>query len=278
VICAGGIPAHTAAMLGQAIGSNVPSGLLSFGIAGGLAPRLAPGTLVLADAVIASDGTRHPVDAHGAPCRGDLSTPWRAMSSAAMRSPPPRPRRRRFMRAAAPSPSISKARSSAGAASRAGLPFLVIRAIADPAEHDLPPAASARLKPDGRPDLRAVFHFVLMEPGQIAALIGLAFDTRRRCAPQPAPGGGGLAARRAAELRLWVSSWPRKAPPSAPPTVAAVFARALAELIAGVSAGAGADGFGTGAEGDRGQRYEGEADAFSARWCSWRKWVVFWHP
>jgi len=43
-----------------------------------------------------------------------------------------------------------EARSVAGAASRAGLPFLVIRAIADPAEHDLPPAASARLKPDGR--------------------------------------------------------------------------------------------------------------------------------
>jgi O-acetyl-ADP-ribose deacetylase (regulator of RNase III) len=64
-------------------------------------------------------------------------------------------------------------------ASRARLPFIVLRAIADPAERGLPPAASARLKPDGRPDLRAILHSVLMEPRQIRALIGLAGDTRR---------------------------------------------------------------------------------------------------
>src|SRR5437763_17186432 len=63
VVCAGGIPAHTAAALGQAVASLRPSGLISFGIAGGLAPGLKPGTLIAPGAVIAGDGTRRPVDA-----------------------------------------------------------------------------------------------------------------------------------------------------------------------------------------------------------------------
>jgi len=54
----------------------------------------------------------------------------------------------------------------------------------------------------------------------------------------------------------------REGAAGAPPTVAAS-CPSPCRTDCGVSAGAGADGFGTGAEGDRGQRYEGEADAFS---------------
>ncbi len=189
VVCAGGLPAHTAATLGQAIGAQTSaggaaSGLLSFGIAGGLAPGLAPGPLVLADAVVASDGTRYPVDAawrrrlqgrlgavDGGVLGGDVFGGDAIVAAAAEKAA-------LHARVGAIAIDLESA-VVARAASRAGLPFIVLRAIADPAERTLPTAASARLKADGRPDLRAIFDAVLMEPRQIAALIRLARDTRK---------------------------------------------------------------------------------------------------
>ncbi len=61
IVCAGGVPARTAAALNAAIDNGV-TGLVSFGMCGGLAPSFQPGTLVCARAVIAPDGTRYPVD------------------------------------------------------------------------------------------------------------------------------------------------------------------------------------------------------------------------
>ncbi len=107
VVCAGGMPAHTAAALGQAIGG------------GALHARTGAVAVDLESAVVAL------------------------------------------------------------AAAEAGLPFLVLRAIADPAERGLPAAARIRLKPDGAPDLGKILASLLVGPGQIGALIRLADDTRR---------------------------------------------------------------------------------------------------
>ena len=180
MLCAGGNPAYTEAMLGQAVGGGKASGLLSFGIAGGLAPGLAPGTLVLASAVIASDRTRHPVDEiwrarlHdrlGAAVEGDVfgadAIVADRVEKAALHA-----------RSAALAVDLESA-VVARAAERVGLPYLVIRAIADPADRTLPPAACIALTSDGRPNLRAIFHSVLMEPRQIGALVRVARDTRR---------------------------------------------------------------------------------------------------
>jgi adenosylhomocysteine nucleosidase len=178
-VCAGGIPAHTAAALGQAVAATRPSGLVSFGIAGGLAPGLRPGTLLLPGAVIAGDGTRWSVDAAWRArlrqrieaAEGDVLGGDAIIVDAAAKA-------LHHARGGAVAVDLESA-MVAEAAARAGLPFVVLRAIADPAERGLPPAAALRLKPDGRPDLRAVFHSVLMEPAQIGALLRLARDTRR---------------------------------------------------------------------------------------------------
>jgi adenosylhomocysteine nucleosidase len=179
VICAGGVPARSTAALAQAMAVAAPRGLVSFGIAGGLAPGLAPGAVVLAGAVVAADGTRHSVDAAWRAraqerlgvLAGDIFGGAAIVAAASEKAA-------LHVRTGAVAVDLESA-IVAEAASRAGLPFIVIRAIADPAERDLPPAASIRLKPDGRPDLRAILHAVLIEPGQIAALIRLARDTRR---------------------------------------------------------------------------------------------------
>jgi adenosylhomocysteine nucleosidase len=67
----------------------------------------------------------------------------------------------------------------ARAAATHSLPFAVVRAICDPAERDLPPAALIALDQDGAIGLLAVLRSVLRQPAQIPALLALAGDAAR---------------------------------------------------------------------------------------------------
>jgi adenosylhomocysteine nucleosidase len=64
-------------------------------------------------------------------------------------------------------------------AARHGLPFAVLRVIADPVERQLSPAALVGMRPDGEIDIAAVITSLARNPTQLRALMGLAFDTRR---------------------------------------------------------------------------------------------------
>ncbi len=57
-----------------------------------------------------------------------------------------------------------------------GLPFVVIRAICDPADRDLPPAALAALNSAGVIGLGRVIASLLRAPRQLPLLLGLARD------------------------------------------------------------------------------------------------------
>ncbi len=57
-----------------------------------------------------------------------------------------------------------------------GLPFAVLRAICDPAERDLPPAALIALDRRGAIGLMRVIGSVLEHPTQVPALLALAAD------------------------------------------------------------------------------------------------------
>lgn len=65
------------------------------------------------------------------------------------------------------------------AARRHGLPFAALRAVCDPAERDLPPAALAALDARGAIGLAAVLGSVLRQPGQIGDLIAVGRDAGR---------------------------------------------------------------------------------------------------
>jgi hypothetical protein len=82
------------------------------------------------------------------------------------------------------------ARSGAGAidmeshavaevAAARNVPFLVIRAIADPAKRRLPPWLSAVIGTDGRPLPRPLLAGLAAHPGDLAALLRLGGDARR---------------------------------------------------------------------------------------------------
>ena len=64
-------------------------------------------------------------------------------------------------------------------AKQAELPFLVVRAIADGFDRDLPSAAYDALSPDGRPLIGRVLLRLLFRPHQLPALIRVARDTSK---------------------------------------------------------------------------------------------------
>lgn len=64
-------------------------------------------------------------------------------------------------------------------AADAGCPFAVLRAVCDPAERTLPPAACIALRTDGRLQAMAVAGSILRHPAQLPALLALGRDANR---------------------------------------------------------------------------------------------------
>ncbi|NIF77000.1 phosphorylase [Paraburkholderia sp. Cy-641] len=164
------------------------AGIVSFGTAGGLAPDLEPGALIVADAV------------HGPSGRIETDRPWAdriaAAVSAAGAARGVAARLRRGPTAAVAAPLITAAdkralHDSTGAlavdmeshiagriAAAHGLPFAVCRTIVDPAWRTLPPAATAGLRDDGSTALWPILRELLRQPSQLGALLQLAADAR----------------------------------------------------------------------------------------------------
>ncbi len=61
----------------------------------------------------------------------------------------------------------------------AGVPFLALRAVADPACRAIPPAALAGLRSDGTIDATAVVRAVASHPQEVVRLVRLAGDYHR---------------------------------------------------------------------------------------------------
>lgn len=156
--------------------------LVSFGVAGALAPGLASGALLIPDAVIAEDGTSIPVDEDwqarlidAAGARNIAVTVGAILGADAIVTTA-EAKADLFETLAAIAVDLESLHVAA-AARCAGLPFVILRTIADPADRDLPPAALLPLKADGRPNLAAVLRAIATAPGQIPALLSLARET-----------------------------------------------------------------------------------------------------
>ena len=75
----------------------------------------------------------------------------------------------------------------ARAAAALGIPFVVLRAIADPASRELPPAALLPLKGDGKPAIGQVLASVMRRPQQLPTLFGVAREARQALAALVGP-------------------------------------------------------------------------------------------
>lgn len=165
--------------------------LVSFGLAGGLDAALRAGDLVVSADVTAADGAiRGDTDwaervqarlttdvAHAGAVLGQTTV----MSS-------PGTKAQAFARTGALAVDMESV-AVARAAEAAGLPFIVVRAIADTAAHSVPAYAAAAIGADGRTHIGAVLRGVVANPTSLAMLWTLAsasraaYATLRRVAP-----------------------------------------------------------------------------------------------
>ena len=176
-----GTPEGTERAIRRLIEQGVP-GLVSFGIAGGLAPNLGNGTLIAPAAVRGLGGEAHWVDvewharltraAHAAGLPLVVGGILGAEAIAASAAEKAR------LREATHAIAVDlESHRVARAAERARLPFLVFRVIADTANRELPPAALVPLTKSGHPSVR-VLGSIAARPGQIPELLRLARETR----------------------------------------------------------------------------------------------------
>ncbi|HLF59015.1 MAG TPA: hypothetical protein VI732_05235 [Alphaproteobacteria bacterium] len=180
VFCSGGSAARAREGARQLVEDGV-AGLVSFGIAGGLDPALKPGTVVLARSVAAENGTRF-----------DGSHEWRerlqaeawgrchfvAGVIAGRDRPVLRAEEKRALFESTGAAAVDmESHAVAAVAREAGIPFLAVRAIADPAWRSVPEWALAGVRPDGRTRPLAVLARVALRPWDWPALFALARDS-----------------------------------------------------------------------------------------------------
>lgn len=172
VACSASDPAW-AEHLARDLAEQGATALLSFGIAGGLAPDLQTGDLVIGSAVVTADAAYA--------CNRDLADRLAAALSGAVRGNvwggdvivDTAAAKARLHRDSGAVIVDLESAAVAWAAAEAGLPFGVLRAVADPAAHGLPPAALVGLDKEGRPAIGPVLGALARSPGQLPALIRL---------------------------------------------------------------------------------------------------------
>ena len=181
--------------------------IISIGVSGGLEPSLAPGDLIIGETVIADDGAVYESDRYllgsittarsresgnpgkqkimGPHFRGDergegLDANVKPITGALFGSDD-------IIETAGEKTALfqnhgclavdMESHGAARAAARAGVPFLAIRAVADPADRALPPAALGAVAPDGSTRMLATLGAALRDPKQFPALIKLGADS-----------------------------------------------------------------------------------------------------
>jgi adenosylhomocysteine nucleosidase len=154
--------------------------LVSFGIAGGLAPELQSGTVIVSGQVVSELG-RWGVDSY---YRSRLSQLARAIGAVegstfgASSILATQTEKRRVWKATGALAVDLESDIVAQIATSLGIPFIVLRTIADTVRRDLPPAALIPLALDGTPHFRRVVGALLRRPFQLPELARLAQETR----------------------------------------------------------------------------------------------------
>ncbi|HEX4111260.1 MAG TPA: nucleoside phosphorylase [Stellaceae bacterium] len=178
-IVACGSKERRATSIAQAIADGA-TGLISFGIAGGLDPRLKPGTVLLpqvvhteaGEAFVADAAWRHRMLAHVPDAVAGAIYGAEAVVARVSE------KKSLFDRTQAVAVDLESA-AVARAAARAGIPFIVLRTVADPAHRTLPQAAVFGLTGEGRVAYGLVFGHLARRPHQFPSLLFIAIETRR---------------------------------------------------------------------------------------------------
>jgi hopanoid-associated phosphorylase len=197
-VVGGGMEERLASLLEQSIADGA-RGIISFGIAGGLRPGLASGTVVVGTSVIHSSGRIYLPDTRWSDRLFEVLP--NAESGGVVGSGSVianRDEKRALYLSSGAFAADMESHIVAQIATAYSLPFAVLRVIADTPDHRLPPAAVNGLNPDGTPNIAAVLKSLAVDPTQLWDLFRTAFATRRamkgllRCYRLLGPGLGGV--------------------------------------------------------------------------------------
>jgi nucleoside phosphorylase len=153
---------------------------MSFGLCGGLDPSIAPGTVFVAHQIVLPGGRRLHFDgrwaqAIAARIPNARIAPLLGVDAAAVTTAE---KRALFARHAVPALDM-ESHGVAQAAHEARVPFVALRAVADPAARSLPPVAIDAINAYGRLRPLRVLLGLLRRPRDLGALFALATDAKR---------------------------------------------------------------------------------------------------
>jgi hopanoid-associated phosphorylase len=157
-------------------------GVISFGVAGGLAPHLQPGNWVVASSIVDQKETRHTDRAWserilamipGAEHKPIVGVDYAVATTEA---------KRRIHAETGAAAVDMESHLVARLASKRGLNFAAVRVVVDPAHRAVPDAALAGMRPDGGTSITGVLRELIASPSQLSGLLRLARDgyTARR--------------------------------------------------------------------------------------------------
>jgi hopanoid-associated phosphorylase len=182
VICSSSDPKQLRILLAGVDPASV-RGVISFGVAGGLDPKLKSGDVVVATEVMAGDRrwaaaaglTYELIGSAGLGrerlIRGGLAGVEQVVAAKASKAA--------LHSETGASAVDMESHIAAAYAYDAGLPFAALRVISDPATRALPTIVATAIKPNGDIDLRKVLRGVARNPTSIKALVSTGIDFNR---------------------------------------------------------------------------------------------------
>ncbi len=159
-----------------------PSLVMSWGVCGGLDSRLRPGDLVVGAEVVSGEGSiRTDQAVTSALERRLIDAGARVVVErlAAADAPVLTVGAKAELRRATGGAAVDMESLLAGRfALERGAPFAILRAVADPADRDLPPLVVKAVNSDGRVNIVAVIGELFRFPGQFSGLLAAARDSK----------------------------------------------------------------------------------------------------
>ena len=158
-----------------------PSLVVSWGLCGGLDPRLRPGDLILGAEVVSDRGAVKTDEAVTASLAERLAVAGAGVvveRLAAAEAPVMTAAAKAVLRRTTGAAGVDMESLIAGQyALRERIPFAILRAVADPAERDLPPLALKAMTADGGIRVQAIIGGLIGSPWRLADLRALAADS-----------------------------------------------------------------------------------------------------
>jgi adenosylhomocysteine nucleosidase len=151
-------------------------GMISFGVAGGLAPHLRPGDWIVASAIVDSDRARS-TDAAWSARLCDAIKGANFAPIAGVDAPVAKPETKRALHRATGAAAVDmESHVLAQVAAAHGLAFTALRVVVDPADRAIPPAALLGMGSGARADAAAVLREIIARPAQLSGLLRVSLD------------------------------------------------------------------------------------------------------